>query len=146
MIDPRALHDPGYRTYTMMMVFSRAMAEYAGESPDPVEVAANGMDEVFQWYCAHGPRQHGVDMRDQALEAAVETAEHLGFDQGVIDAATEAYFSQWANNTCALLGTPSWSGYGHRIKPHNILRVGTQVASGKALPAPPSRKALPPGR
>ena len=64
----------------------------------------------------------------------------------VIDAATEAYFSEWANNTCALLGTPSWSGYGHRIKPHNILRVGTQVASGKALPAPPSRKALPPGR
>jgi hypothetical protein len=144
MIDPRSLHDPAYRTYAMMMIFARAMARHAGETPDPVEVAADGMNEVFQWYCAHGPRRMGFDMRDDALEAAADTAEHLGFDEGVIMAASEKYLSDWAHNSCAILGTPSWSGYGTRIDPRKAVRVGSRVASRHALVAPPQQKALPP--
>jgi hypothetical protein len=86
--------------YEAMLEFGRGVGQYAGKHADRKRVAAAGINAVFHWWCAKGPRGTDYDKRDVAAEIAADAAEQFGFDPAMIEALMPQMMHQWSSQRC----------------------------------------------
>lgn len=96
----KRLRDPSTRMYEAMLVFAKAVGQYAGTGTRPKRVLRSGLNAIFYWWCNEGPRGTGWDKRDDAIHVATETAEHFGFDEDTIAELMPALAIQWGKHRC----------------------------------------------
>lgn len=86
--------------YEAMLVFAKAVGQYAGTDARRQRVLRSGLNAIFHWWCTEGPRGTGIDKRDDAIYVAEETAEHFGFDEGAIASQMPALLNEWGAQRC----------------------------------------------
>ena len=96
----KRLRDPSVRMYEAMLVFAKAIGQYAGTDARPQRVLRVGLNAIFHWWCTEGPRGTGIDKRDDAIHVAEETAEHFGFDEDAIADLMPALLNVWEAQRC----------------------------------------------
>ena len=96
----KRLRDPSVRMYEAMLVFAKAIVQYAGTDARPQRVLRSGLNAIFHWWCTEGPRGPGIHKRDDAIYVATETAEHFGFDEDTIEDLIPALTNEWGAQRC----------------------------------------------
>jgi hypothetical protein len=136
MIDEETLRNDTTRVYAMMFVFARGVSRFAGGLPSPILAAKAGMTEVFQWWCTHGYKGTRPDIREMAADVAEEIAEHLGFDEKVIDAAMFEANAEWSAYSCPHGIKRRWSGYAEAPVSRRVHLALPSAGHLRALPPP----------
>jgi len=96
----KRLRDPDTRMYESMLVFAKAIGQFAGTQTPPDRVLRSGVNAIFHWWCDDGPRGNGSDKRADAVLAAADAAEHFGFDPELTDSVLLDMESQWDKQRC----------------------------------------------
>jgi len=84
----------------MLPIFAKGAAKFYGYAPT-FSAALAGMDEVFRWWCANGILLgNEPDLKDVAVDVAIEIALQVGYEQSDINAHLPVMLQKWASVPC----------------------------------------------